>query len=423
VCANSKWAGALGLALLVAGLCACARQAATLAESGPIAEASFGKPGSRMRLDSGFVFCNPSWCMTSRVFRFSMEAPPQGEEATYLELDIVAPAELFEAHNAVTLTGRANGVELERRTYRAPGRSVYAAHIPAPALRNRPVTFEFELDKSFRNWETGKTHGLVMVSASLKPYEATLEHQSAQAARAREEYAKAAEAVRKMPPGALRDLGQAFRRLPAWDGVRFQGIETRHNPFDLWMTQQIIFEVRPECVIEIGTGRGGAALYYSRALSAAGFENSSVITVDGEDRTEEAAKRPMWGRVLFIQGDPLSRTAAERVSELARGRPSMVVVNYDGNAERFLGAMRTYAPLVSEGSYLIAALTHVGGKSAGIVPDPAARAALERFLREPAGQAFAADPSREMYLATWNPGGWLRRHAAAAGANPKGESQ
>ncbi len=417
-----RWLDGAGAALCALALCACSKPAPPGAR-GRIVEASFGHPQGRMQLQGGFVSCNPSWCMTGRVFRFAMEPPPRGEEATYLELDLVAPADLFEAQEAVTLTGRANGFELERRTYRAPGRYVYAAHIPEPALRARRVTFEFELDKSFRHWETGTVQGLIVISASLKPYEATLEHQTAQAARAREEYAKAAKALWEKPAAALRDLDQAFRSIPAWDDLRFQGIEVRHNPFDLWMTQQIIFEVRPECVIELGTGRGGEALYYARVLSAAGFENSSVVTVDAEDRTQEAAKLPMWGRVVFVQGDPASPAAFEQVLQFARDRPAMVIVNYDGNAERFFAALRTYAPLVSEGSYLIAALTQVGGKQARNVPDPAARAAIERFLRDPAGKGFAADRSREMYLATWNPGGWLKRRAQSGDSRRKGESQ
>lgn len=376
-----------------------------------------------MQLQSGFVSCEPSWCITSRVFRFAIEPPAQGEEATYVELDFLAPAELFETHKMVTLTGRANGWELERRSYSSPGRYIYAAHIPEPALRSRPVTFEFELDKSFRQWETGKVQGLVVIAAGLKPYEATVEYQTAQGSRAREEYAQAAEAIRKMPPGAIKDLELAFRRLPAWDTVRFHGIETRQNPFDLWMTQQIIFEVRPQCVIEIGTGHGGAALYYAQVLSAAGFENSSMITVDEVDRTAEASKLPMWGRVFFIQGDPVSKPVRERVSQLAGGRPSMVIVNYDGDAHRFLSALRTYAPMVSAGSYLVAALTHVGGKSAGGAQDLAARAAVQRFLSEPAGRDFTADPSREIYLTTWNPGGWLKRHPAGGSASGKGETR
>jgi cephalosporin hydroxylase len=52
-------------------------------------------------------------------------------------------------------------------------------------------------------------------------------------------------------------------------------------PFDYVLYQMIFWEVKPDLVIEIGTNRGGAALYYADMLDSIG--NGVVHTVDIED--------------------------------------------------------------------------------------------------------------------------------------------
>ncbi|MBI4875456.1 MAG: hypothetical protein HY822_12555 [Acidobacteria bacterium] len=407
---NRRIQFALIAAVLLAG---CGKRPGPEARAQPPAPSRFadlmlGRPDAGARRQAGFAECNGSWCMTSRVFRFTMDPPAAGEQATFLEFDFILPEELTTAYGEVTLTGRVNGIEVGRRTYRTPARYAFTAQVPEPALKTRPAVVEFELDKSFKDGESGRVQGLVAVRASLLPYEATDEYRVLMALRAREEYKKALDGRRKMPAAKLNELDQLFRRLPAWDSVAFHGIPTAQNPLDLWTLQQIIFEVRPEWVIEIGTGRGGAALYFAQVLAGIGLADAHVLTVDPADQTQEAAKHPLWGTVIFLHGQPGDPKIVERAVNEARGKPAVVAINFDGSEERLLAAMRVYGPLVSAGSYLVVGDTRRGG-----------RAAIERFLREPAGQDFTVDASREMFITTWNAGGWLKRNAAAAGT--KGE--
>jgi len=43
----------------------------------------------------------------------------------------------------------------------------------------------------------------------------------------------------------------------------FQNVRIIKNPLDLWMLQQIAYEVQPDFVIETGTWMGGSALYWA----------------------------------------------------------------------------------------------------------------------------------------------------------------
>jgi cephalosporin hydroxylase len=78
-----------------------------------------------------------------------------------------------------------------------------------------------------------------------------------------------------------------------------------------------------------------------------------------------------------------------------------------------LAELRAYAPLVSDGCYLIAEDTAVT-EMVPPVPDADPLAAVKEFLAE--NQAFTVDKDCEKFLMTAQPGGYLRRRA---GGDPR----
>ena len=93
----------------------------------------------------------------------------------------------------------------------------------------------------------------------------------------------------------------------------------------------------------------------------------------------------------------------------SRGRKNIVMLDSDHRAPHVLNELHAYADLVPSGSYLIVEDTHLDGipSQPGFGPGPTA--AVEQFLKEPGGAQFAQDLSREAFLMTFNPGGWLKR--------------
>lgn len=75
----------------------------------------------------------------------------------------------------------------------------------------------------------------------------------------------------------------------------------------------------------------------------------------------------------------------------------MVVLDSNHSREHVLAEMRTYAPMVSAGDYLIVEDTNGDGP----------REAVRDFLAE--DDSFVVDESREKFFLTQNPGGYLRR--------------
>ena len=115
--------------------------------------------------------------------------------------------------------------------------------------------------------------------------------------RAREAYDQVLEAHRKtVAPAKAREMMGLFHELPVWSSLWFQNVRIIKNPLDLWMMQQVIYEVQPDFVIETGTWKGGSALYWAHTLHGFGLEKSKVITIDIGFMHQTAATNPLWKR-------------------------------------------------------------------------------------------------------------------------------
>src|SRR5687768_9101679 len=107
----------------------------------------------------------------------------------------------------------------------------------------------------------------------------------------------------QMPVEKQKEIAKLFHELKVWQNMWFLGIPIQKNPCDLWMMQQIIYETKPDVIVETGTFRGGSALYFAHTLEGMGLTSSKVITVDIEDACHEAATSPLWQKhVQFILG-------------------------------------------------------------------------------------------------------------------------
>lgn len=189
-----------------------------------------------------------------------------------------------------------------------------------------------------------------------------------------------------------------------FEHCRWMGIPALKNPLDAWIYQEIIAEVRPEVIIEIGSKYGGSTLYLAHLLDALG--QGSVLSLD-IDRSEFRATHP---RIVTLTGDSGSPAMIARVAEHCQGRRVLAI--HDGNHARaaVYRDLCAYAPLVSANSYFIVedgiVDLFVPGDGIGW-NEEGPLAAIRQFLRE--HPHYQVDDQRERYLITYNPQGFLKR--------------
>lgn len=200
--------------------------------------------------------------------------------------------------------------------------------------------------------------------------------------------------------------------LGIWDNMWFLGIRIKKNPMDLWMMNNIIAEVRPDFIIETGTDHGGSALYWAASLDLLGLKDSRVITIDIDDRTAAVSDKSLWNDyVEFMHSSSTDSELVAAIGERVRGSTVLVALDSNHQAYHVLQELQMYGPMVTPGSYLVVEDTNMDGVPVAPGFGPGPMTAVIQYLEGDGGELFDQDLTREAYVLTFNPGGWLRRKA------------
>lgn len=127
-------------------------------------------------------------------------------------------------------------------------------------------------------------------------------------------------------------------------------------PQDLLAVQEIVWQVRPDLVVETGIAHGGSLVHAASLLELLGGDGL-VVGVDVDIRAHnrrEIEAHPLAKRIRLIEGSSTDGTVVAAVRELARGRRAvLVMLDSDHTHAHVLRELELYAPLVTRGSYLI----------------------------------------------------------------------
>lgn len=405
----------IAVVLCAALLAGCSRKPSVGSEAAArpakVSWMELGEKAPAKRLLKGFHNPEPAWRWTEQVFAVALDAPATNQQV-FLELYFGLAEAYMKQLGSVTLTARVNGAEVGSETYTRSGQFVFSKPVPLELLRGGRATVEFALDKAVRpDGPNGAQLGLVAASVGLKPRDNTEPFRQEQARTAQAAYQEILrQRALKMEVARQRELMKLFHELDIWKNMWFQGVQLIKNPLDLWMMQQIIWEVRPDYIIETGTWRGGSALYWAHTLHGMGLENSRVLTVDLQDQTQTARTRPLWQKyVQFFPGSSTDPQIVSRIAHVVKGKRVLVTLDSDHSMNHVLEELRLYSPLVSPGSYLVVEDTHIDGIPTFPHLSPGPTAAVNRFLEQGGSKMFERDLTREALVMTFNPGGWLRR--------------
>ena len=138
------------------------------------------------------------------------------------------------------------------------------------------------------------------------------------------------------------------------------GLPILQLPEDVIRLQEVIYRVRPQVIIETGVFRGGSLLFHASLLQALGghADQSRVIGIDREilpDVREAIGKHELSPRITLLEGDSTDAAIVAKVKELAAGAsPVLVILDSDHTRNHVARELDAYAPLVTQGSYIVA---------------------------------------------------------------------
>jgi cephalosporin hydroxylase len=187
-----------------------------------------------------------------------------------------------------------------------------------------------------------------------------------------------------------------------WDNTSWLGVPCKKYPTDLWIYQEIIFENKPDVIIETGTLCGGSALYLASLLDLIG--HGRVISIDLEFREG----RPCHNRVNYITGSSTSSSVLAQLEPLLRNSGSrMVILDSDHRQAHVEEELRIYSQFVTPGQYLIVEDSAINGHPVFAKFGPGPFEAIATFLKST--DEFVVDKTKERFFLSANHNGNLRR--------------
>jgi cephalosporin hydroxylase len=213
-----------------------------------------------------------------------------------------------------------------------------------------------------------------------------------------------------------------FERLDQHFDDSYAGVRLLKFPEDLRVYEQLLWEIRPDAVIEIGAENGGSALWFRDRLAAlaryGGAPSPRVVSIDiAPERAREAlaAVDPEYERdIALVQGDVCDPELPARVRELVGpGARCFVIEDSAHTYETTRAALRGFADFVPPGGWLVVedgcvdvdALRPSDDWPRGVLP------AVDEWLASEAGAGFRRRRDAERYGLTSHPGGFLQRVA------------
>jgi len=147
-----------------------------------------------------------------------------------------------------------------------------------------------------------------------------------------------------------------------WDtkyvyGFSWLGRPIIQLPDDLIRIQEVVYAVKPDVLIETGIAHGGSLVFYASLFKAMG--RGRVIGVDVEIRPHNRRAietHELAPLITLIEGSSIDPAVVARIKSLILpNERTLVILDSNHTKSHVLAELQHYAPLVSVGSYIVAA--------------------------------------------------------------------
>ena len=127
-------------------------------------------------------------------------------------------------------------------------------------------------------------------------------------------------------------------------------------PEDVLRIQEVVYQVRPDVLIETGVAHGGGLVFYASLFKTMGV--GRVIGVDIEIRPHNRLaieSHFLKSLITLIEGSSIAPEIVAQVKSLIKpGERVMVVLDSNHTKDHVLAELEAYSPLVGEESYIVA---------------------------------------------------------------------
>lgn len=179
---------------------------------------------------------------------------------------------------------------------------------------------------------------------------------------------------------------------------------------DLWIYQEIIYETKPDIIIDVGTGEAGCTIYMAHVLDMMNL-NSKILSIDTEN-TNHKDWLPVHDKITYITGSSILEETITNVRQYIKfpiKENILVILDSDHHKEHVLKELQIYSRFVRPGNYLIVEDTNLSSHPMYSDFDGPYEAVQEFLQDKDNNKKFVIDESKEKFYLTFNPSGYLKR--------------
>jgi cephalosporin hydroxylase len=139
------------------------------------------------------------------------------------------------------------------------------------------------------------------------------------------------------------------------------GLPIIQMPEDIVLTQEIIWETKPDFVIEAGVAWGGSLAMYAsfQEIQGHGHVFGIDITIPAHNR-ERIMRLPVSKRITLIEASSTDKNVFNQVAaQIPEGSNVLLVLDSNHTHEHVLAELKLWSPLLTKGNYIIVSDTIV----------------------------------------------------------------
>jgi len=187
-------------------------------------------------------------------------------------------------------------------------------------------------------------------------------------------------------------------------------------PQDIVVLQEIIWEVKPDLIIETGIAHGGGLIFYASMLELIGKGEVLGIDIDiRKHNRKEIEKHKMFKRIKMIEGSSVDKKVIKKVANIVKKHKKvMVCLDSLHTHEHVLKELNLYSKFVSPGTYLVVFDTIIEYLPKGFFSNKpwdkgnSPATAIKAFLKKNKNFIINRDIGNKLVI-TSTPGGFLKK--------------
>ena len=179
------------------------------------------------------------------------------------------------------------------------------------------------------------------------------------------------------------------------------GIPIIQLPQDIQTKQELIWEYKPEIIIETGVAWGGSLIFYSTMLGmledSGHINNGKVIGVEKKlkpSNKEKIFSHPLSKRIDIYEGSSISKEIVKKVSKVAKDKRTIIILDSNHSHKHVLKELKLYSDLIQKNGFIIVEDTaienlaiHPSSKNWGQGNSPLS--AIKEFLTQDQSKSFS----------------------------------